>query len=82
MNQNPKKRRRQPIKGERTRTSSPEIALRNRSIEELRNKIQRTVYAIVDYHCIMNRLALAESELYKLMEAAETGVYEGAGYTL
>lgn len=80
MQLNPKKKRRQPTKGERTRTPSPEVALRNRSVEELRNKIQRTVYAIVDYHCMVNRLALTETELYKLMEAAEQGVYEGAGY--
>ncbi len=61
-------------------TEYKKLTLRHRQIEELRNKIERTVYAIVDYDTMRLKLKLTKAELYHLMEAAERAVLHGAGY--
>ena len=42
----------------------------NRGLEELRNKIQRTIYAVTEYHLITRLDRLADKEIKKILMPA------------
>lgn len=73
-------------KQETKRTRVPdgsEEAAHNRSLIELRNKIRRTVYAIVDYHLMSTEFRFeSQEELDKLANDALKAIYQGAGFNL
>lgn len=66
----------------RTRTPDPYEAAHNRSYQELRNKISRTCYAIVDYHLMSREYVPTAEELEGLVHAAFKAIYQGAGYSM